>query len=91
MGICIDCIIAKTNIHVCVVGYYVPACFRHFCKMLDTMFQHLGTVQCPQVHAYLYARFILLGNPRPHILLTKQRAYLFWISRFVIPKRVIIF
>jgi len=24
LGICIGCIIAKTNIHVCVVGYYVP-------------------------------------------------------------------
>jgi len=29
---------------------------RHLCKMLDTMFQHPGTVQCACVHAYLYAR-----------------------------------
>jgi len=29
--------------------------FRHLCKMLDTMFQHPGTVQCAWVHAYLYA------------------------------------
>jgi len=29
---------------------------RHLCKMLDTMFQHPGTVQCAWVHAYLYVR-----------------------------------
>jgi len=29
--------------------------FRHFCKMLDLMFQHPDTVQCAWVHAYLYA------------------------------------
>ena len=46
LGICIGCIIAKINIIVCVVGYYVPTCFRHSCKMLDTMFQHPGMVQC---------------------------------------------
>ena len=33
--------------------------FRHLCKMLDTMFQHPGTVQCAWVHAYLYARPLL--------------------------------
>jgi len=33
--------------------------FRHLCKMLDTMFQHPGTVQCVWVHAYLYARALL--------------------------------
>jgi len=33
--------------------------FRNFCKMLDTMFQHLGTVQCDWVHAYLYVRALL--------------------------------
>jgi len=27
LGIDIGCIIAKTNIHVCDVGYYVPTCF----------------------------------------------------------------
>jgi len=27
LGICIDCIIAKTNIHVCDVGYYFSTCF----------------------------------------------------------------
>jgi len=32
---------------------------RHLCKMLDTMFQHPGTVQCAWVHAYLYARPLL--------------------------------
>jgi len=41
-GICIGCIIVKTNIHVCVVGYYVPTCFRHFCKMLDICFNILA-------------------------------------------------
>jgi len=46
LGICIGCIIAKTNIHVCVVGYYVPTWFRHPYEMLNRMFQHPGTVQC---------------------------------------------
>jgi len=44
LGIYIGCIIAKTNIHVFVVRYYVPTYFRHFSKMLDTMFQHAGTI-----------------------------------------------
>jgi hypothetical protein len=43
-GISIGCIIAKTNIHVCVAGYYVATCVKHFFKILDTMFQHPGTV-----------------------------------------------
>jgi len=59
--------------------------------MLDMMFSHPGTVQCALFHAYLYTRFILLRNIRPHILLFKQRAYLFRISYDVIPKIVIIF
>jgi len=29
---------------------------RHLYKMLDTMFQHPGTVQCAWVHAYLCGR-----------------------------------
>jgi len=33
---------------------------RHLCKMLSTMFQHPGTVQCAWVHAYLYAPPLLL-------------------------------
>ena len=57
LDICIGCIVAKTNIHVCVVGTNVPTC--HLCKMLDMMFQHPGTVQCAWVHAYLYARPLL--------------------------------
>jgi len=32
---------------------------RPLCKMLDTMFQHPGTIQCVWVHAYLYARSLL--------------------------------
>jgi hypothetical protein len=32
---------------------------RQLCKMLDTMFQHPGTVQCAWVHAYMYARPLL--------------------------------
>ena len=91
LGIYIGCIIAKTNIHVFVVGYYVPTYFRHFSKMLDTMFQHAGTIQCAQVYAYLYARFILFGIPHPHILLSKLRAHLFRISCANIPKGVTIF
>jgi len=59
--------------------------------MLDTMFQHSGTIQCALFYAWLYARFILLRNPRPHILLTKQRAYLYRISCAFIPKGVAIF
>jgi len=42
--------------------------------MLNMMFQHPGTVQCALFYALLYACFILLENPRPLILLTKQRA-----------------
>jgi len=91
LSICIGCIIAKTNIHVCDVGYYVPTCFRHFCKMLDMMFQHPDTVQCALFYVWLYACFILLRNPCSHILLTKQRAYLFRISCVFIPKGVTIF
>jgi len=34
--------------------------FRHLFKMLVTMFQHLGTVQCAWVYAYLYARTLLV-------------------------------
>jgi hypothetical protein len=59
LGICIYYIIAKTNILVCVVGHNVPTSFRHLYKMLDTMFQHPGTVQCAWVHPYLYARSFL--------------------------------
>jgi len=51
LDICIGCTIVKTNIHVCVVGYFVPTCFGHFCKMLDMMFKHLGTVQCALFYA----------------------------------------
>jgi len=91
LGICIGCIIAKTNIHFCDVGYYVPTCFRHYCEMLDMMFQHPGTVQCALFYARLYARFILLRNPRPRILLTKQHTYLFRIRCVLIPKGVTIF
>jgi len=66
LSICIGCIVAKTNIHVCVVGYYVPTCLRHICKMLDTMFQHPGTVQCALHHA-CYVRapnplYLILAN-----------------------------
>jgi len=32
---------------------------RHLCKMLNTMLQHPGMVQCAWVHAYLYARLLL--------------------------------
>ena len=59
LGICIGCIIAKINIHGCVVGYNVPTCFRNLCKMLDTMFQHPGRVQFALFHACLYARLLL--------------------------------
>jgi len=33
--------------------------FRSLCKMLDTMFQYPGMVQCAWVHAYMYARPLL--------------------------------
>ena len=91
LGICIGFTIDKTNIHVCVVGYFVPTCFEHFCKMLDMLFQHPSTVQCALFYAWLYAHFILLRNPSPHILLTNQLTYLFRISCVFIPKGVIIF
>jgi len=50
--------VAKTNILVCVVGYYVPTWFIHSYEMFDRMFQHPDTVQCTYIHAYLYARLI---------------------------------
>jgi len=59
--------------------------------MFDTMFQHPGMVQCALFYAWLYAHFILLRNLRPHILLTKQRAYLYKISYVFIPKEATIF
>jgi len=80
----------KTNIHDCVIGYYVPTWVRHYYKMLDIMFQHPDTIQCTLFYACLYVRFIILRNPRSLILLTKQRAHLFRISCVLIPKRVII-
>jgi len=61
------------------------------CQLLDMMFQHPVMVQCALFYALLYARLILLGNPRPHILLTKQRAFVFRISCAIIPKGVTIF
>jgi len=91
LDICIGCIIAKTNIHDCDVGYYVPICSRHLCKLLDMMFQHLVTAQCVLLYAWLYAHFILLRNPHSHILLTKQRVYLFRISCVLFLKEVTIF
>ena len=54
--------------------------FTHLCKMLDTIFQHPGTIQCAWVHAYLYARLIFKRKQYFLILLTKQRAYLYRIS-----------
>jgi len=59
LGICIGCIVAKTNIHVCVVRYNVPTCFRRLYKMLDMMFQHPGTVHRALFHACLYVHLIL--------------------------------
>ena len=64
MGICIGCIDAKTNIHVLMLD----TMFQHVLGIiLDMMFQHLGTVQCALFYALMYAHFILLRNPRPHI------------------------
>jgi len=59
LGICIGCIIAKTNIHVCKAGNYVPTYLWHLYEMLNMMFQHSGTV-CALFHACLYARFITI-------------------------------
>ena len=80
VGICIGCIVAKTNILMCVIGTNVPTCFRKLCVMLDTMFQHPGTVQCAMYLACLYARLYYLRKQYFHILLTKQRAYHYMIS-----------
>jgi len=44
--------------------------FRHLCKMLDTMFQHPGMVQCAWFHAYMYARLYCLRKQYFLILLT---------------------
>jgi len=59
LGICIGCIVAKTNILLCVVGTNVATCFRHLCIMLNTMLQHHGTVQCAWLYAYMYTRLII--------------------------------
>ena len=75
LSICIGCIVAKTNIHVCVVGTNVPTWLRHVYKMLDTMFQHPSTVPCALYLACLYARLYYLRKQYFLILLTKQRAY----------------
>jgi hypothetical protein len=91
LGICIGCIIAKTNIHVCVVGYNVPKCFRHFCKMLDTMFQHPGTVQCALYHACLYARLLLFKETIFPYLIDQTTRISLQNQLWNIPKDVIIF
>jgi len=97
LGIFTGYIIAKATLLLkqisirCVVGYYVPTSFRHLCEMLDTVFQHPGTVQCVWVHAYLYARFTFLRKPLFRILVTKQRTYLYKISCTFISKGATIF
>jgi len=64
---------------------------RHFYKMLDTMFQHPGTIQCVWVHAYLYARSLLFKETIfPYLIVQATRISLrnqLW----NIPKVVIIF
>jgi len=65
--------------------------FRHLCKMLDTMFQHPGMVQCAWVHAYLYARALLFKERIfPYLIVQATRISLLN-QLWNIPKVVIIF
>ena len=58
------------------MGHYT----RHVYKMLDTMFQHPGTIQCVMYLVCLYTRLYYLRKPYFLILLTKQHAYHYRIS-----------
>jgi len=91
LGIYIGCIIAKTNIHVCIVGYYVPTCFKYLCKMLDTMFQHHGTIQCALFHACLNAHLILFKETIFPYLIDQATRISLQNQLSNIPKDVIIF
>jgi len=51
--------------------------FRHLYKMLVTMFQHPGTVQCVWVQAYLYACALLFKETIfPYLVVQVTRIYL---------------
>jgi len=65
--------------------------FRHLCKMLDTMFQHLGTVQCAWVHAYLYACPLLFKETIFPYLIDQATRISLQNHLWNIPKVVIVF
>jgi len=91
LGICIGCIVAKTNIHVCVVGTNVPTWFRHLCEILDKIFQNPGTVQCVGVLACLYARLILFKETIFPYLIEQTTCISLQNQLWNIPKAVFIF
>jgi len=65
--------------------------FRHLCKMLDTLFQHPGTVQCAWVHAYLYARSLLFKETIFPYLIDQATRISLQNQLWNIPKLVFIF
>jgi len=65
--------------------------FRHLCKMLDTMFQHPNTIQCVEVHAYLYARPLLFKETIFPYLIDQATLISLLNQLWNIPKVVIIF
>jgi len=75
----------------CKLEPMVQHVFRHLCKMLDTMFQHPGTVQCAQVHAYLYARLFLFKETIFPYLIDQATCISLQNQMWNIPKFVIIF
>jgi len=91
LGICIGCIVAKTNIYVCVVGTNVPTWFKHLCEMLDRMFQHPSTIQCARVLACLYARLSLFKETIFPYLIKQATCISLQNQLWNIPKVVIIF
>jgi len=52
--------------------------------MLDTMFQHLGMVQCDLYVALIYTRVYLFKESTPYFLLVKLRVIVYRIKTFII-------
>jgi len=65
--------------------------FRHLCKMLDTMFQHPGTIQCACVHAYLYAHALLFKETIIPYLIDQSTRISLQNQLWNVPEVVIIF
>jgi len=64
---------------------------RHLCKMLNTMFQHPGTVQCAWVQAYLYACPLLFKEKKISYLIDQATRISLQNQLLNIPNLVFIF